>query len=319
MLTIKRLNNFKRKHPGAVVALGAFDGLHRGHREIIKRLAVEAHRRRHHSVMLTFEPHPRKVLGRQGNPFILTTLSEKRMLLGEMGVNVMAVVRFSLKVSRLSPESFVDRILARKLGAAVVLCGADCGFGAGRKGNLRLLEKMGKKYGFDVVSVNTKCEKNNKISSTTIRSLIRAGRFGQAIKFLGHPYCIQGMVVKGRRVGRELGYPTANLRISDGSKLLPNDGVYAARALVGGKHYEGMLYIGRRPTFGGRGARSVEFSAFGRPGTLYGHELTLLVDKFIRTDKSFKSPEDLRKAIARDEMNLKRYYSAKKNIHNITG
>jgi riboflavin kinase/FMN adenylyltransferase len=313
MLTINHLNGFRQKHPGAIVTLGAFDGIHLGHQAIIRELTSLSRKRRHHSVVLTFEPHPQKVLGRPSDAFVLTTLPEKRMLLERMGVNVMAVVRFSRKVSRLSPEEFVSRILVNKLGAAVVLCGSDCGFGAGRKGNLELLEILGKKYGFEVASVKTKRAANSKISSTAIRELVQAGRLGKAVKIMGHPYYIQGMVVKGRKIGRTLGYPTANLRINDKFKLLPSDGIYAAQAMADPKLYTGMLYIGRRPTFGGKGARTVEFSAFGRPGRLYGRSLTLLVHQFIRPDKKFSSGEDLRNAIARDEISVKKYFSSLKN------
>jgi riboflavin kinase / FMN adenylyltransferase len=312
MLTITRLNNYGREHPGAVVTLGVFDGLHRGHQALIKKLTVQAGRAGHQSVVLTFEPHPQKVLRRAGSPFILTTGPEKKVLLARMGVDVMAVIRFSGKTASMGPEQFVKLILVQKLGAAKVICGRDCGFGAGRKGDIGLLERLGLRYGFKVEGISARRSRQKKIGSTLIRQQIQQGSFNQALKLLGHPYLINGLVVKGRGVGRKLGYPTANLKVNDKLKLIPGDGVYAARAMAGKKAFDGMLYIGSRPTFGGQSARTVEFSAFGNPGSLYGKELTLEVHRFIRPDRKFGSLENLKKAIAGDQAKIKEYFRAEK-------
>jgi len=307
MLTITRLNNFGRDHPGAVVALGVFDGLHRGHQALIKRLINRAHAEVHQSVVLTFEPHPQKVLRRTSQPFILTTGPEKKLLLSRMEVDVMAVIRFSRDVAAMAPEQFVKKILVQKLGAARVICGRDYGFGAGRKGDLGLLKHLGLKYGFKVEGVNACQSRQKKIGSTMIRQQIQKGSFNQGIKLLGHPYLLNGLVVKGRGQGRKLGYPTANLKVCDKLKLIPGDGVYAARALADQKAYDGMLYVGSRPTFGGQGVRAIEFNAFDNPGDLYGRELTLEVHKFIRPDKKFGSLEQLKQAIAGDQKKIKKY------------
>ena len=307
MLTITRLNNFGREHPGAVVTLGVFDGLHRGHQVLIKKLITRAQAAGHQSVVLTFEPHPQKVLRRTSQPFILTTGTEKMLLLSRMGVDVMAVIRFSKGMAAMDPEQFVKNILVQKLGAASIICGQDCGFGAGRRGDILLLKTLGLKYGFKVEGIAACQSRQKKIGSTLIRKQIQDGLFNQAVKLLGHPYLVSGRVVKGRGMGRKLGYPTANLKVSDRLKLIPGDGVYAARALVGKKTYDGMLYIGNRPTFGGRSARAIEFNAFGNPGDLYGRELILEVHKFIRPGKKYGSLGELKQAISGDQMKIKKY------------
>jgi riboflavin kinase / FMN adenylyltransferase len=309
MLTSTRLNNFGKKHPGAVVALGVFDGLHLGHQALIKKLTGRAKAAGHQSVVLTFEPHPQKVLRRAGHPFILTTGSEKKILLSRMGVDVMAVIRFSKKMAAMDPEQFVQKILAQKLEAATVICGEDCGFGAGRQGDIGLLRSLGRKYGFKVEGIAARKSRQKKIGSTLIRQMIQKGLFNHAVGLLGHPYLLSGLVVKGRGVGRKLGYPTANIKVDDGLKLIPGDGVYAARALAGKKIYQGMLYIGSRPTFGGKSARAIEFNAFGTPGNLYGRELILEVLKFIRPDRKFGSLEELKQAITGDQIKIKKYFS----------
>ncbi|MBI4725882.1 riboflavin biosynthesis protein RibF [candidate division TA06 bacterium] len=309
MLTITRLNNFGKEHPGAVVALGVFDGLHRGHQALIKKLVARALQSGRQSVALTFEPHPQKVLRRTSQPFILTTGPEKKLLLSRMGVDVMAVIRFSKSMAEMAPEQFVKKILVNKLGAATVICGEDCGFGAGREGDIGLLKALGLKYGFMVEGITACKSRQEKIGSTLIRRQIQKGLFNQAVKLLGHPYLINGLVVKGRGVGRKLGYPTANLKANDKLKLIPGDGVYTARALVGKKTYDGMLYIGGRPTFGGKSTRAIEFSAFENPGNLYGRELTLEVHQFIRPDKKFGSLEHLNKTIAGDQIKIRNYFT----------
>lgn len=307
MLTITHLNNFGRAHPGAVVALGVFDGLHRGHQALIKKLINRARAAGHQSVVLTFEPHPRKVLRRASQPFLLTTGAEKMLLLSRTGADVMAVIRFSKSTAAMEPEQFVKKILVQKLGSALVICGQDCGFGAGRRGDITLLKKLGQRYGFKAEGIDACRSGQRKIGSTLIRQQIQDGRFNRAVKLLGHPYLISGRVVKGRGMGRKLGYPTANLKVGDKLKLIPGDGVYAARALAGKKTYDGMLYIGNRPTFGGRSARAIEFNAFGNPGDIYGRDLVLEVHRFIRPDRKFGSPGELKKAIAGDQAKIKKY------------
>ncbi|MDQ7799149.1 MAG: bifunctional riboflavin kinase/FAD synthetase [Candidatus Edwardsbacteria bacterium] len=307
MLVIKRLNNFGVKHPGAVAALGSFDGLHLGHRAIIKKLVARAKKIGHDSVVITFDPHPRQVLSQDRTPCLLTALSEKQQILETLGVGVMAVIKFSPRVAALSPEEFIRSVMVKKLAVSEVICGNDCGFGAGRKGNINTLRELGAKMGFKVSVLSSLKTNGSKISSSCIRDLISSGKIGKANKMLGRVYSVRGMVVKGLGLGRKLGFPTANIRSSDPQKLLPRDGVYAAGARIGRREYQGMLYIGRRLTVG-RSARTIEFNAFGGKYDLSGKKAEMFFHKFIRPGKKYGTVEALIRAIERDQGKIERYF-----------
>ncbi len=304
---IKRLNNFGVKQPGAIAALGAFDGLHLGHRAIIKKLVARAKKIGHDSVVITFDPHPRQVLSKDKTPCLLTTLPEKCEILESLGVGVMAVIKFSPQVAKLSSEEFIRSVMVKKLAVSEVICGHDCGFGAGRKGNINTLLELGAKMGF-IVSVLSSLKTNgSKISSSSIRSLVSSGRVDKANKMLGRVYSVRGRVVKGLGLGRKLGFPTANIKLSNSQKLLPRDGVYAAGARIGRKEYQGMLYIGSRLTVG-RKARTIEFNAFGGEYDLSGKKAEIFFHKYIRAGKKFDTVEALIRAIAGDKKKIEKYF-----------
>ncbi|HTY09164.1 MAG TPA: riboflavin biosynthesis protein RibF [Candidatus Edwardsbacteria bacterium] len=308
MLITKKLKNFGKLHPRSIVAFGVFDGLHRGHRALIKSLVARARAVRANSVVLTFDPHPRLVLSRERWPMLLTTLAEKERLLAGLGVDIMGIIQFSRATAAMRPEDFVRKVLAGELAAAEVVCGRDCGFGRGRRGGLALLAALGREHGFTVDPVRPLRRGGLKISSTKIRRALLAGQLAAANEMLGRPYQFSGTVVRGHRIGRGLGYRTANVKIGDRSKLVPADGVYAAAARIGARMYRGMLYIGSRPTFRGHG-RQIEFHAFGAKGDLYGRAIDVRLMKFIRPDRKFGNAEQLRLAIGRDERAIRRYFS----------
>lgn len=307
MLVIKRLNNFGVKHPGAVAALGSFDGLHLGHRAIIKKLVARAKKIGHDSVVITFDPHPRQVLSKDKAPCLLTSLPEKCQMLESLGVGVMAVIRFSPRVAALSPEEFIRSVMVKKLAVSEVICGNDCGFGAGRKGDINTLRELGAKMGFRVSALSALKANGSKIGSSDIRSLIASGKMDKANKMLGRVYSIQGTVVRGMGLGRKLGFPTANIRLSDRQKLLPRDGVYAARARIGRREYQGMLYIGRRLTVG-RSARTIEFNAFGGEYDLSGRKAEIFFHEYIRPGKKYDTVKALIRAIEGDKRKIERYF-----------
>jgi riboflavin kinase/FMN adenylyltransferase len=309
MLVIKRLNNFGIRHPGAVVALGSFDGIHLGHRAIIKRLAARAKAAGHDSVVVTFDPHPQQVLAKTKRPFLLTTVEEKQEILDELGVGVMAVIKFSRLVAKLSPEDFIRSVLIKKLGASEIICGHDCGFGAGRRGDIKTLEDMGGKMDFRVTELSSLRSGGGKVSSSTIRELVSAGNMERANKMLGRYYSIRGRVTKGLGLGRQLGYPTANIMIKDRFKLLPGDGVYAAMAGIGGKKYYGMLFIGQRSTIGRKG-RTIEFNAFGGKFSFAGKRAEIFPLKYIRPGKKYGSVKELARAIDGDEKRIKGFLNS---------
>lgn len=299
MLIVKRLNNYGKDRPGSVAALGVFDGLHLGHRAILGKLTAVARRLRHDSVTVTFDPPPQSVLSPGKTPGFLTSPEEKERLLETAGVDVLAVIKFSQEVASLSPEDFVERILVGQLHVSHAVCGSDCGFGRGRSGNLGLLRKLGRRHGFKVTEVKPRRLAGQKISSTAVKEALLRGELGKANRMLGRPYSIPGMVVKGQGLGREMGYPTLNLRPHYPLKLIPASGVYAAAARVGKAALGGMLYIGDRPTVGGRGL-SIEFHSLeGRPPRGTGRiEVSLL--EYLRPDRRFQGLDELAKAIGRD-------------------
>ncbi len=309
MLVTKRLNNFGVKHPGAVAALGSFDGLHLGHQAIIKKLVARAKKIGHDSAVITFDPHPRQILSKDTTPCLLTTLPEKQEILETLSVGVMAVIKFSPRVAALSPEEFIRSVMVKKLAVSEVICGYDCGFGAGRKGNINTLRELGAKMGFKVLVLSSLKASGSKISSSKVRSLISSGKVDKANKMLGRVYSIHGTVVKGMGLGRKLGFPTANIRLSDPQKLLPRDGVYAAGARIGRREYQGMLYIGSRLTVG-RSTRTIEFNAFGGKYDFFGGKAEIFFHKYIRPGKKYDTVEGLIRAIEKDKKKIERYFEA---------
>ncbi|MDI6740827.1 MAG: riboflavin biosynthesis protein RibF [Candidatus Edwardsbacteria bacterium] len=311
MLTTKKLKNFGKLHPRAIVAFGVFDGLHRGHQALIRRLVERARRggrRGANSVALTFDPHPQLALNKNKRPMILTTLSEKEELLAELGVDVMGIIRFSRTTAKLSPADFVRNVLVKKLAAAEVICGEDCGFGRGRAGDLNMLRALGKEHGFAVSSLCLRSYRREKISSTKIREALLAGGLATANRMLGRPYQLSGTVARGCRIGRTLGYRTANMAVKDKSKLIPASGVYAATAAIAGRQYPGMLYIGCRPTFRGGSKRQIEFNAFGAKKNFYGRKIDLKLIRYIRPERTFASAAILKKAIGSDEKTIRKIF-----------
>jgi riboflavin kinase / FMN adenylyltransferase len=306
MLITKRLNGFGRRHPRSIVAFGVFDGLHLGHQALVRSLVRRARRAGADSVVLTFDPHPRTVLARRPWPMVLTTLREKERLLAELGVDIAGVIRFTSATARLGPAAFVERILHRALAAATVICGADCGFGHGRSGDLGLLGRLGERFGFAVVPLQPRSLSGATISSTAIRRALLAGDLASANRMLGRPYRLSGTVVAGSGIGRVLGYRTANLRLANRMKLVPANGVYAAVAEIAGHRYPGMLYIGSRPTFRNGGERRIEFHAFGVNANWYRRQAVIDLVRYIRPDRAFASAGALARQIARDEQAVRR-------------
>lgn len=307
MLVIKRLNNYGIRHPGAVAALGVFDGLHLGHQAIIRRVVERARRSGHDSVVITFDPHPRQVLANDAGPFLLTTLEEKLDLLDKLGVGTAAVVRFSSQVAALEPEDFIRRVLVDKLAVSLVVCGPDFGFGAGRQGGRQTLEEAGRRLGFTVLVPPLLKIGGLKVGSSKIRELLAAGKLERAGRLLGRDYSFRGRVVRGLGLGRKLGFPTANLKADDPRKLLPRDGVYAASLAADGRRLPGVAFVGRRLTLG-RPGRTVEFHAFGGERRLSGKRAEMFFHHFMRPARKFSGLEELTRAIAKDRAFVLQYF-----------
>ena len=283
----------------AVIAVGVFDGVHVGHKRILEEVKLLAGGLGARSVVVTFEPHPAAVLQPRRAPAMLTGLEERAGLIRASGVDETLVLAFTPKLAGRRAEWFVRNVLLERLNLARLVIGYDFRFGKGREGDARYLERLGEKMGFGVDIVPAVIYRGRPVSSTRIRAALACGDVRSAGRMLGRPYSVAGKVVRGEGRGRGLGYPTANLALADRGKVLPADGVYAARALVGGAARPGVLYIGTRPTYGGR-ARGIEVHLLDAGGRLYGRAMEVSFVERLRGEKAFRSDAELRRAVAAD-------------------
>ncbi len=245
---------------GSAVTVGSYDGVHQGHRIIISRMAAVARARSLRRVVVTFEPHPRRVLkGAVSGPLgLLTTLEEKIDLLARENIDLLFVIRFTPDFASRSSDDFIRNVLVKLLGAQAIIIGYDHVFGRDRSGSGTTLENLGLELGFAVEVVDEVLIGSEHLSSTRIRRLLEAGNIEEANEFLGSPYMVSGVVVEGDKIGREIGFPTVNLRISDQNKLLPHPGVYLAHTEIDGTLFKAMMNVGVRPTVSSEGIISVE-------------------------------------------------------------
>lgn len=277
-----------------VVALGTFDGVHAGHRKIISAAVGYAKKIGAHSAVLTFDPHPQQLVAPQRGLRCLTTLKEREELIRGLGADAVVVFKFDQRLRNLPARDFVLRYLVEKLGVRQVFVGYDYAFGKERKGNPSLLKELGKKYGFGVKVILPVKQREKIIKSSLIRELVSGGNFNRAVKLLNSPYLISGKAVKGRGVGRRIGFPTANLDIAD-CKLIPAQGVYVGK--LEGKCC--VINIGSRPTFG-ENPSAVEVHIPGFNGNLNGKTLKVGLFYRLREERQFSDVEKLRGQIKKD-------------------
>ncbi len=278
--------------PASVVTVGTFDGVHLGHLAVLDEVRREARRRDARSVVVTFEPHPLRVVRPQDAPRLLTTPVEKLSLLRAAGVDHVGTLRFTPELAGFSPRRFVAEVLIERFGMVRLVMGHDHGLGRGRSGNVDALREIGRELGFGLDVVPALVIDDAPISSTRIRQALDRGDVGFAARGLGRPYSIRGRVVRGAGRGRELGIPTANLDVDDAHKLLPLEGIYAVRARVDGPPLDGVLHLGPRPTFE-REPPSVELHLFDFDGELYGRDVEVAFCARIREIRSFARIEAL--------------------------
>ena len=281
-----------------VLALGNFDGLHRGHARILERVVRTAAERNATPLLLTFDPHPTRVVRPDKAPPLLMTLGQKIEAAGRAGIQGVAVVRFTRELSGWDPETFVRRVLVDWLHVAEVWVGANFLFGHDRAGNFTRLRSLGARYGFRAERIDPVRYKDFVVSSTRIRRLIAEGRVDEAGALLGRHYFLDGVIVHGLQRGRLLGFPTANLETPN--ELLPPNGVYATVAGVGGVLYPSVTNIGVRPTFHQPSAVVVEAHLLDREIDLYGAEMRLSFLQRVRDERTFDGVEALKAQIAAD-------------------
>jgi riboflavin kinase/FMN adenylyltransferase len=282
---------------GGVVALGNFDGVHRGHQALLQRTAEQAKALGAPFMALTFEPHPRQHFVRDTGPFRLTLLPAKTRLLGEQGVQAVLAQHFDEAFAALSPDAFIDEVLRSGLGVRHIVCGYDFTFGARRGGNVERLREQGRSRGFGVTVLDPVTRDGEIYSSTRIRESLRAGWPSQAGELLGRQWEIEGVVEQGDQRGRTIGFPTANVAL--GEHLRPRFGVYAVRALVDGEWRPAVANLGRRPTVG-KLVENFEVHLFDFAGDLYGKALRVAFVDFIRPEMKFAGLDQLKAQIAAD-------------------
>jgi riboflavin kinase/FMN adenylyltransferase len=281
-----------------VLALGNFDGLHRGHVKIVERIRRGASERGGTSVVLTFDPHPPRILRPDKAPALLMTKAQKIEALERAGVQGVAVVRFTREMSQWEPETFVQKVLVEWLHVAEVWVGADFLFGRDRSGNFTLLRSLGAQYGFRAEKIDPIRYKDFVVSSTRIRRLVAEGRVDEAGALLGHQYVIDGTVVEGAKRGREIGFPTANLKTDN--ELIPPHGVYATAITFDGTVFPSVTNIGTRPTFENQTATHVETHLINQKMDLYGRHARLAFIQRLRDERKFPDIEALQEQIAAD-------------------
>jgi riboflavin kinase / FMN adenylyltransferase len=293
------ISEFQRKG-NAVVTIGTFDGVHLGHRKIISRLMELAQRQNGETVVLTFFPHPRMVLHPDDHGLkLLNTLEERISLIEKQGIDHLIVQPFTMEFSRQSSAEFVRNVLVSSLGAKTLVIGYDHHFGRNREGTYRELEELAPVYNFGLEEIQEEIVHEVAVSSTKIRKALEEGNISYANELLGYEYMLTGQVVKGDGVGKKLGFPTANIVVQEKFKLIPADGIYAVQIKTGEERYNGMLYIGNRPTFG-KTQHMIEVNIFDFEKDIYGKEITVYFRQRIRDDAKFASPEELSRQLEDD-------------------
>jgi riboflavin kinase/FMN adenylyltransferase len=303
------LDNFKVVK--AVVTIGTFDGVHLGHRKVISELKRISSLSGGESVIFTFEPHPRIVVApKEDSLRLLSTKDEKIRLMEEIGVDHLVIYPFTVEFSKLSYSEFVTKILVGKMNISYLVVGYDHRLGQGRKGDFSSLELLSSIYDFKIEQLSQLIVDNKVVSSTKIRSALEVGNIPKANYFLGYRYAVSGRVITGRQLGRELGFPTANIETSDRHKLVPGDGVYAVLVEVGGKMYNGMLNVGIRPTVNyNADHKSIEVHIFDFDADIYNSEITLFFVEKIREERKFASIIELHEQLIKDQVLAKKILS----------
>jgi riboflavin kinase/FMN adenylyltransferase len=294
------IQDFK-PNKNTVATLGTFDGVHLGHKKIIERLTQEAEKSNTESLVLTFFPHPRMVL--QGNSVIklLNTIQEKAELLESIGLQNLIIHPFDESFSQLSAEEFVKTILVDQFQIKKIIIGHDHRFGKNRSADINDLIAYGKIYDFEVEQISAQEIDEVSISSTKIRKALLSGDIQLANEYLGYNYFITGTVVKGRQLGRTIGFPTANLKIEEEYKLIPLNGVYIVKSHWNGKEIFGMMNIGTNPTVDGK-ERTIETNFLDLEEDLYGKEIRIYFLQRIRSEEKFDSIDTLKAAIENDKI-----------------
>ncbi|MBK9958295.1 MAG: bifunctional riboflavin kinase/FAD synthetase [Chitinophagaceae bacterium] len=285
----------------AVLTIGTFDGVHLGHKKILEHLITAAKKVNGTAVLITFYPHPKKVVKTGKNTvYMLCTQQEKYALLERYGIKTIVVVPFDDKFAAQTPDEYIQHFLVDKFHPHTIIIGYDHRFGKERAGDYNLLEQKAGSYNFLVKEIPEKLIKDVIISSTKIRDALLDGDIETAAGYLGYPYFFSGKVIEGNKLGRTIGYPTANIKINEAGKLIPGNAVYAVDIALGSRNFKGMMNIGTRPTVGGT-KRVIEVNIFDFDEEIYGKPITISLKKWLRSEKTFKGLDELKAQLAKDE------------------
>jgi riboflavin kinase/FMN adenylyltransferase len=295
-----------------VVTIGTFDGVHMGHRKIIKRLIDSTENGHLQTALLTFYPHPRMVLQQSEDLKLINTIEERKLILEETGLEHLIVHPFTIDFSRLSAREYVEEILVKSLNAKKIVIGYDHHFGRNRTANIEDLKEFGKEFDFEVLEISKQDIEDVAVSSTKIRRSLEDGDLESANTYLSLPFFLSGEIVRGKGLGKNMGYPTANMDIKEPYKLIPKQGVYVVASVINGDKYFGMMNIGTNPTVGGQD-RSIETFFFDLDMDLYGQHLHIQLLKRIRSEVKFDGLDALVKAMSADEIFAKNYIKVFKN------
>lgn len=305
MKLICGIHNLNESHRGCVLTIGNFDGVHRGHQALLKRLVEEGRRRKLPVIVMVFEPQPLELFAAERAPARLTRLREKLSYLARCDIDAVLCVRFDRRFAALTAQRFISDLLVNRLGVQYLAVGDDFRFGAGREGDFSLLRASGEEYGFHVASTDTFCDGGVRVSSTAVRQALAQDELLLAESLLGHPFAICGRVVHGDKLGRTIGFPTANLPLR--RQVSPVKGVYAVEVYgLGDTPLPGVANIGTRPTVAGL-RQQLEVHLLDVAMDLYGRHINVVLRKKIRNEQRFGSLDELKAQIARDEITARTF------------
>jgi riboflavin kinase/FMN adenylyltransferase len=293
------IKSFNATKP-TIVTIGTFDGVHLGHQKIVAQITKNADALNCESLVLTFFPHPRMVLQESTEMKQLNTLNEKIALLDNLGIDNLVVHPFDKEFSRLTAEEFVKKVLVDVFKIKKIIIGHDHRFGRNRTATIDDLINFGKTYGFEVEQISAEEINEVSISSTKIRNALLEGNIKLAANYLGYDYSFTGIIIKGKQLGRTIGYPTANITIEEDYKLIPNNGVYIAKSVLNGKTVFGMMNIGNRPTVDGT-KQTIEINFFDFKQDLYGQKITISLLHRMRSEQKFESLDALKNQLGKDK------------------
>ena len=288
-----------------IVTVGTFDGVHFGHQKIIQRIQKIAKKNNGESVLLTFDPHPRKILLNDQGLKLIHTINEKINILENLGLDHLVIYPFTLEFSKFSAKRYIDELLIQKLGTHTLVIGYDHHFGNDREGNIDLLKKYEKSNPFYLEEIKAHEIEEIKISSTKVRSAIEKGNIHLVNDYCGHFYEFSGEVVRGNGIGKTIGTPTANIKLNSNEKIIPLDGVYAVVCLIKDANYKGIMNIGFKPTVDEGQKRTVEIHLFDYEKDIYGQDLRTKVIERIRDEVKFNSLKELKSQILKDNEKAK--------------